>query len=459
MVQVRAPEPAEQKPWRMMDRKPDRFGITRLLPGAGGSFGVRRFLQRGALAVADQSCSALASLAINLMLIWWLLPDEYGAFAVAFAWVLLLSGVQNALLLEPMLVLGAGRYKDDLLPYLRALALGHWPVSAALSGLLLLIGAATWVLGTSVLGTAFAGAAFAAPGLIFLQFARRACYLHGDLRPAVAGGALYLLLTLIGLWALSVSDWLAPFQAFLLIGLAGFGIGAGILRRHGVRVAGAGQHPALRPVALEHWKYGRWVIASTLASWVPGNLYFLVLPVTTGLEAAGVLAALMLFLRPTMTVVQPLALMMTPRLTRMNQKGDHTLRHVLAMTFLFMVGSMLYWSLLALGHGPLVEAILGAQYRPYSFILLIVGGVAPTMAAASVLASGLRAAMRPDLEFRAHLFSAVVAVVIGLPLVILLDLTGAALGLATSYLALAAAMMVLLLKNGPASALEAEKRP
>jgi O-antigen/teichoic acid export membrane protein len=333
--------------------------------------------------------------------------------------------------------------------YLRTLAFGYWPLSAALSGLLLLIGAAVWSLGSAVLGTAFAGAALSASGMMFLQFARRTCYLCSNLRPAATGSAIYLLLTPLSAFALSGVDLLSPFTAYLLMGFASFAIGACLLYRQGIPVAGGNNLLSLWAVARDHWDYGRWVIASTLAAWVPGNLYSVVLPVIVGLEAAGVLAAFMLFIRPVMTVAQPLALMMVPGLVRMKLNGHDMLHHTMAMAFLFMAGAIIYWCFMAFGHRLLAESILGTQYGPYSFLLLILGGVAPVMAAASVLASGLKAAMRPDLEFQAHFLSAVVAVVIGLPLVTVLNLTGAAIGLTTSYAALAAAMMFMLLSKRP----------
>jgi O-antigen/teichoic acid export membrane protein len=420
--------------------------------------GIKRLLSPGAWAIADQGFSALASLAINLVLIRLLTPDQYGAFAVSFSWFLLLSGLHNSLLLEPLLVFGAGRYKGAVSAYLGTLAYGHWPLSMVLCSLLLLVAAAAWLLGSPVLGFAFAGAALSAPGLLLLQLARRSCFLHGDLRPAAAGGAIYLLLSLTGAFALSQFNLLSPISAYLLMGLTGFVVGSCILDWQGVPFTGASRLLALRSVALEHWEYGRWVIASTLAAWIPGNLYFLVLPIMLDLEAAGTMAALMLFLRPLMTVVQPLALMMVPGLVRIQHARSNVLHRITVVATLFLIGATCYWGLLALVHRPLVEWVLGTRYGSSSFLLAMLGGVAPMMAAASVVASGLRAASRPDLEFQAHLFSAVAALAIGLPLVIVLKLPGAAIGLTMSYAVLASAMVFMLISGRSVLILKIKKQ-
>lgn len=409
---------------------------VRLAPRLKRAQGV---LAPAAWGVADQTLSALANFIINIALIRWLAPQEYGAFAVTMSWLLLLGGLHNALLLEPMLVFGSAKYREAGSGYLGAITLGHWGVSAMLGGALVLAGAGVFLFGPPALSLAFLGVGVAAPGILLLALARRVHYLKGAPRPAAIGGALYLAAALGGVFALERFDRLSPFTAYLLMGAVGLLIGAGLLRRQGVALLGRPDHRPVRGIARDHWDYGRWVIASTVASWIPGNLYFFVLPAMHGLEAAGILAALMLFLRPVMTVAQPLAILMVPRLVRLGSTPDATREMILAVAA-FSAGSLAYWAALALWHEPLAALVLGPEYRSQSHLLTVLGGFAPLLAVAVVQASGLRAGMRPDLEFKAHLFSAVVAVAVGLPLVLTLGLTGAAIGLPVSMAALAAAM-------------------
>jgi O-antigen/teichoic acid export membrane protein len=399
----------------------------------------RRVLAPAAWGVADQTLTALASFIINIALIRWLAPQEYGAFAVAMSWLLLLGGLHNALLLEPMLVFGSAKYRDAGAGYLGAIARGHWGVSAALGGALLLAGAGVFLFGPPTLSHAFLGVGIAAPGILLLALARRVHYLKGTPRPAAVGGALYLAVSLGGVFALERLGSLSPFAAYLLMGGTSLLIGAVLLRRQGVALRGRPEHSPVGGIARDHWRYGRWVIASTIASWIPGNLYFFVLPAMHGLEAAGILAALMLFLRPVMTVAQPLAMLMVPRLVRLGNTPEARREMILAVVA-FSAGSLVYWGALALWHEPLTALVLGPEYRAQSHLLVVLGGFAPLLAVAVVLSSGLRAGMRPDLEFKAHLFSAVVAIAVGLPLVLVAGLNGAAIGLPVSMAALAVAM-------------------
>ncbi len=398
--------------------------------------------------IADQTLSAAANFVINIVLIHWLGPEEYGAFAVSMAWLLLLAGLHNALLMEPMLVFGSARYRDAEVGYLGSIVRGHWAVSAALGSTLALVGAGALQVGSPALSDAFLGVGIATPGILLLMLARRVHYLKGTPRPAALGGVLYLAVLLGGVSALDWFGRLSPFTAYLLMGGASLAIGGELLRRQGVAFRRGLDRLPVGGIARDHWRYGRWVIASTIASWIPGNLYFLVLPITDGLEAAGILAGLMLFLRPVMTVVQPLAMLMVPRLVR--RSGTPTVRRelILAVT-VFAVCSLVYWGGLAVWHEPLTALVLGQGYQAQSHLLTVLATTAPLLAVAAVLASGLRAEMRPDLEFKAHLFSAVAAVAVGLPLVLTLKLTGAAIGLPVSMVALVAAMGFLLFRRVP----------
>jgi O-antigen/teichoic acid export membrane protein len=402
----------------------------------------RGALKPGAWGIADQGLSALASLVVNLALIRWLGPDDYGAFAVAFAAFYLLAGLHNALLSEPLLVFGAGVYRHDATDYLQTLTLGHWLVSGLLSAALTLFALSAWWQGSPALFQAFLGAGLATPGLLLLTLGRRVHYLRGTPRPAAIGGGLYLLAALAGVFALSWLGLLSAFSAYLLMGSFSALVGALLLRGLGIRLLGRSARWPAREVAQNHWHYGRWVIASTVAAWIPGNLYFMVLPAMHGLDDVGILAALMLFLRPVMTIVQPLALLLVPRLVAQAGTPNAT-QDVIATTAVFAAVSLVYWIGLGFAHGPLAALILGAEYRPHSHILILLGGVAPALAIAAVFASGLRAGMRPDLEFKAHLFSAAIAVGVGLPLVLAQGLTGAAIGLPVSMAALAVAMAFL----------------
>src|SRR5690349_20138293 len=75
---------------------------------------------KSALALVDQGLFSGAGFLVNLLLARWLAPASYGAFAVAFAGFLFISGFHNVLVLEPLTVMGPGRHSDNLPAYFRA---------------------------------------------------------------------------------------------------------------------------------------------------------------------------------------------------------------------------------------------------------------------------------------------------------------------------------------------------
>src|SRR5918996_6611391 len=99
----------------------------------------RRMMGAGAWAVADQGLFAVSNLILSVLLSRWLPSAEYGAFATAFAVFLLASTFHTAMLAEPALILGGGKYREALRPYLRQVARLHWASSLVLAVLLLAI--------------------------------------------------------------------------------------------------------------------------------------------------------------------------------------------------------------------------------------------------------------------------------------------------------------------------------
>ncbi len=84
-----------------------------------------RWLMKGFWAVSDQGLFSLSNFALSVLLARWLVPQDYGAFTVAFAVFLLIGTFHTALLSEPMLVFGPSRYKGRFSEYLGALMYGH----------------------------------------------------------------------------------------------------------------------------------------------------------------------------------------------------------------------------------------------------------------------------------------------------------------------------------------------
>src|SRR5580704_2047210 len=180
-----------------------------------------RWLNRGSLAILDQGLISGSNFLVSILLARWLAPDFYGAYAVAFGILVLLTLVYSALILEPMSVYGGAVYRSSLLGYVKSLLKMHAAVSLVFA-LLVSEGAilVSYSGRDSGLAGALLGVAIAAPCVLLLWVLRRALYLKMHSGRAAAGALLYCVLMVTGLWIFNAKSLLSPFNALLLMGAA-----------------------------------------------------------------------------------------------------------------------------------------------------------------------------------------------------------------------------------------------
>src|SRR5947207_8633428 len=70
------------------------------------------WLNRGVLATLDQGLLSGSNFILAVLLARWLPVWDYGGYALALSIFMLINAVHQALLLEPMSVLGTARYGD-----------------------------------------------------------------------------------------------------------------------------------------------------------------------------------------------------------------------------------------------------------------------------------------------------------------------------------------------------------
>src|SRR5947207_12866057 len=80
-----------------------------------------RWVTKGGLAILDQGLISGSNFLIGILLARWLMPDQYGAFALAFSVFLLLSYVYQSFLAEPQAVFSGSAYRKSLRGYLQTL--------------------------------------------------------------------------------------------------------------------------------------------------------------------------------------------------------------------------------------------------------------------------------------------------------------------------------------------------
>lgn len=406
---------------------------------------VRRYASTGAFAVADQSLIAGSNFLLSALLARWLAPAEYGAFSVIYTAFQLLMTMHMALTTEPLFVLGPSQYRHDLRAYTAAVSRLQWLPSVLISVIMLLVGIVARLRGSELLSAASVALAIVAPLILSQQFMRRAFYV--DLKPSrsVWGGVVYLvsmagvLLVLANLNQLSVSG------GFVAMGVGS--LAATAVYTQWLRYRGDGSQIEARDVVTRHWEYGRWSVPTTLLTWVPGNVYYVLLPLWHGLEATAGLQAAMNLVLPVQHAISAVAVLLVPAFGRLlARRGIDGLRRGVRYGLTLLLGIAALYGLGVVAFGPAVASMVyGPDKYPMSggilalAALLAIGG-----AATSVLAGALRALNSPRRVFAAYGVSFVFSLTGGLVLMYAYGISGALVSLVVSSVFTAVSLAVML---------------
>lgn len=381
---------------------------------------------RGFWAVTDQALFALSNFAMNILLARWLVPEDYGAFAVAFTLFLLIGALHTGILTEPMQVFGPGKHKERFGNYLYVLVKGHAAFGFLGSVLFALAAITLWYFTESPLTFALGGLAFALPFILFQWLLRKATYVLLTPILAAKAGMLYMVLMFSGLFGLHHIEIIGSATALIVMGLASLISGLWLAwKLHAHRSA---EDPeGLQRLAMEdHWRYGRWAMMTGMLGWVPGNIVYLLLPVWHGLEMAAVLRALNNLIMPVLQIKIALFALLLPVLVRLRQSDyPRMLRMARNVGLVFTLAAVGYWVLIGLFGSTVVDFLYVSHYTSYANLLWALGVVpviAVWMGAATAL---LRAMERPALIMRAHAIAAIISITMGVAVVWIFGLAGA----------------------------------
>lgn len=406
------------------------------------------WLAKGGFTLVDQGLISGSNFLISILLARWLVPEQYGAYAVAFAIFILLTVFYQSLLLEPMAVFGGSAYRDNLREYLRVLLWLHLAATVVMCFPVAIWAGVTQGTQSSTLPAALLGVAIASPCVLVFWLVRRVFYL--ELSPAYAanGAIWYFTLVTGGLFAANYRHMLSPFAAFLVMTLAAL-VTCVFLLRHllsNLQPRTAALH--IWEVFRRHWVYGRWALVANFASWVPAYIYYPLVGRFSGITHSGELRALMNFVAPQLQIQAALAMLFLPYAARL--RGSKGASYALALnrklTLVSLAGAIAYWLVIIFFKGTVFHALYRGNYIDVAYLL-------PWVAVGSIMWAGafgptvvLRAMEAPRLVFLAYIVATVLSLAVGIPATYFYGLRGAILGVNVSDAA-SWVMVVILLRR------------
>ncbi|HEU0224049.1 MAG TPA: oligosaccharide flippase family protein [Steroidobacteraceae bacterium] len=255
---------------------------------------LRGTLRRAGWALADQCMVSAANFLTIFLFARHLEAATFGAFMLAYTGLLLLTNLQNALIVQPHNVLAAGLAPPEYRRFTGALLVLQVLYGLAVCAGLFLVG---WLIATAyspATGDVLIALALTAVPWMAQDFARRVLYTRGESRAAAANDGVTNGLQLFGALMLIQlpAAWAAPASALSVLGLsaaAGALFGAWQLRNH-VGFLGTGFGP-YRHAWFEAWHFGKWLTAQNGLAWFGAQGHSWVVGLMLGVEQVGIYRA------------------------------------------------------------------------------------------------------------------------------------------------------------------------
>lgn len=389
--------------------------------------------------IADQGASSGTNFVMNVLLARWLSRTEYGAFSVCWSFCLVFAAFHNAIILEPMSVIGPSEYGSTLSGYLGVVGRINWYVI----GLLSLVAAMAGIFYHEItVRRALLVLSICMPGYLLLLTVRREQYVLNQPLRAFHISLLYACAVAALLALCRAMSWLSALTGLICVAAAlPVSLWAG--KRFSAPSPGnadTGEHERIRPVLRAHWSYGRWLFASAILAIGISEIQTILLSVFVDLRAAGALRAMMNFVLPLAQLATVLSVYSLPRLAdRMKRFGvARGLRQALFFPVGITVVAAVYVSVLDF-LGPSLERVLyNGKMAEYDRYLPYLGVAALLSAIGAGFSTLLRAAQNSQHQFAAGLTATAVGV-------------GAAIFLLRPY-GVGGAIASMILANGASSA-------
>ena len=343
--------------------------------------------------LADQAVFAVTNLIINLLFAHWLTPVEYGRFALTFSGFILLSVLHWYVVVEPLLVESARIRPGQVRAYVLTLVRAHAMMLAAagaVSAAAVLV-AQRW--GDPAVGWDVAASIGGGSALLTLAMARRLCLAFLSAAVSAAIGLCYLVATVATAAALWAADDVTWWTLWLV--LAGWSVVcAGAICPLLLRHAGRGEPYGLRDLGRAASRYAAWGSVAAGFSWIRSDGIFVVLAMSTGLQAVAQTRAIMMLSAPVVQINSALNASWLIDFGRCRASGRDVRTVLRYRALLYAAAGLLAIAATVAVAGPVTHLAYGGRYDagaallPLFFAACVLAGV-EAMVTSAMKASGV----------------------------------------------------------------------
>lgn len=353
---------------------------------------------KGGLSILDQVFSSGANFLLSVLLARWFGIREYGVYAFATAFLSLFYQVQNALIMEPMSVIGPSTYPGAIYSYLSHQRKIHVWLFMPL-GLIISICAAVYgALGGDadirnilmVMGVL--AVLIQLPWLI-----RRSFYVINKPGQAVLYSMIYNVVLLGLLFLFHAKGWLSTPMSLVLLSTAGVVAFLIIFSRlKGPPSTKYAMHT--QTLWNQNWSYGKWMLLTGGFMAIAGQAPIYLTGLLINTDASGVIKAMQNFMQPMGMSISAIVALAIPNLSRDFGLGEmQTLQRKKKLITLGMfILAGVYELLLVMFAVPLEHLIYAGRYAQYAQLIPL-WGLIPVLMSLSIGSSvEIRAYQKPQ---------------------------------------------------------------
>jgi len=373
---------------------------------------MKGWMLKGGLSILDQALSSGGNFLLSVLLARWFNIGEYGLYAFAAAFLSLFYQVQNALIMEPMSVIGPSKYSDSVYAYLSQQRRIHAWVFIPL-GLVIAVGAVVYgaVGGDAGLRNILILLGMIAVLIQLPWLMRRSFYVINQPGQAVLYSLFYTVVLLCLLFLFHAKGWLSTPVSLLLMGIAGLIAALGISSKLKVP-ASSKDLLNTKTVWDQNWNYGKWMLLTGGFMAIGGQAPIYLTGLLMDTDASGVVKAMQNFMQPMGMSVSAIAALTIPNLSRDYARRDmQSLQQKKKLiTYSLLLISGVYALLLIFFSTPLEYLLYKGRYAEYTQLIPLWGLIPVFMAITVGFAVEIRAYQKPQ----GILFTAIVWAVVTL---------------------------------------------
>ncbi|QSA98935.1 lipopolysaccharide biosynthesis protein [Methylococcus sp. EFPC2] len=383
----------------------------------------------GAISLMDQAVSSLGNFLTAMMLAKSLTPSDFGVYTLINTTMLVTNGLAAALVIMPLRVLGVGLAGKRLDLYVSHRIIFQFIITSLLAAAGIAFLYVEYTHDNSLLLTYIVYSILGQ-----LQEFGRACNASHFKWMTLFVSDILSVTTRVALLAAMVWGGALDVVSAILICSLGYAVGSLIGSTGKARFIL--EFKNVRKSWFENWRFGKWLMFESAVYTVSTQVYFYLIASWVDIESAGAFGAAQVLLNMLNVVMLGLVNYAVPvarkRLLENGQAAwKQWWRLIGSVIFIINFTACILISIFAV---RLLSMLFQPTFSQYAYIVPILACAMVLTSLTTVMSAALRTAELPQAGFAAKLISAVLTLVIAHPLIMSLNVAGAAIGMIVTQL-------------------------